>query len=170
MRILWSRAADRTLEPVTAALGESAARSSTAGGEMTIGRLTTSARACACLKFSPTCAGWRRFPELGVLAGASSSSARGSESSSYSTSTGRVELNNSMITQARARHRGQCLIAARYGRTAMLRPHRGQFRCSRRALASTCVLVLIWWPPSRWRALALLQALQACLPRLSSRV
>jgi hypothetical protein len=81
-----------------------------------------------------------------VLAGASSSSTRGSEFSSYSTSAGRVELNNSTITRLRATHRGQCRIAVRHGRTSMLRPHRGQFRCPQRTLASTCMLVLIGPP------------------------
>ncbi len=120
-----------------------AARSSMAGGEMAIGRLTTSARGRACLKLSPTWPCWRCFPEIEVLVGASSSSTRGSEFSSYSTSMGRVELNNSTITRLRATHRGQCRIAVRHGRTSMLRPHRGQFRCPQQMLTSTCVLVLM---------------------------
>jgi hypothetical protein len=128
--------------PVAAAVG---GRGSLVDGgdEMAIGRLPTSARGRACLKLSPSCPCWRCLPEIEVLAGAGSSSTPGSELSSYSTSAGRGELNNSTITRLRATHRGQCRIASRHGRTSTLRPHRGQFRCSQQILASTCVLVLM---------------------------
>jgi hypothetical protein len=144
--------------PVAAARGGRAARSSMAGDEIATRRLTTSARGCACLKFSPTrpCRGGSG--EIKVLAGAGSSTTRGSESSSYSTSTGRADLNNSTITRLRATHRGQCSIAVRYGRSSMLRPHRGQFICPWQALASTCLPVLIWSAPSRWAARVPVQA------------
>ncbi len=78
----------------------------------------------------------------------------GSELSSYSTSAARGRSSTIRRLHGYARHTVDSVRIAvpRHGRTSMLRPHRGQFGCPQRTLASTCMLVLIGPPTGRVEA------------------
>ncbi len=146
--------------------GDDAARSPMARGDTAIGCLVAGEGGSARLSISTAPDRWWCSAGCGRFALAEASpdstdspSARGNQPSSYSTSAGREELNSSTSTRLRPRQRGQCVIAARCGRIAMLRPHRGQFKCPERNPASGCINVLMdspafpGWPrrsPSLW--------------------
>ncbi len=77
----------------------------------------------------------RRSPRDGELrahrapgGGSRPESARGRVLLSYSVSAGSRELNSSTIVPLRPRHRGQCGLASKRARSAMLRPQQGQFK------------------------------------------